>query len=132
MEHLTERLTTQFLFGRATRDEVRAVVRHLLTQCPRCATLARRILVRPPIGSRKLSSSSSLLGREAARASSSFPERLSGKLPGQQGGCSGLFQIPGERLVCPADSWNLEPLFVLSAGREAGPFPHPSPLRSRS
>ena len=47
MERLTERLTAQFLFGQATRDETRVVVRHLLTQCPRCATLARRILVRP-------------------------------------------------------------------------------------
>jgi hypothetical protein len=43
MEHLTERLARRFLFGRATRDEARIVVRHLLTQCPRCATLARRI-----------------------------------------------------------------------------------------
>jgi hypothetical protein len=66
--------------------------------------------------------------RESARASSSFPERLSGKLPGQLGGCSGLFQIPGASLVCPADSWNLEPFSVLSAGREAGPFPHPFPF----
>lgn len=36
MEHLTERLTTQFLFDRATRDEARSL-RHLLTQYPRYA-----------------------------------------------------------------------------------------------
>jgi hypothetical protein len=45
MEHLTKRLTRRFLFGRATKEEVRFVVRHLLTQCPHCAALTRFILL---------------------------------------------------------------------------------------
>lgn len=49
MENLGELLTAQFLFGLATRVEARVVVRHLLTQSPHCATLARRILASRPI-----------------------------------------------------------------------------------
>ena len=45
MEHLIERLTRRFLLGRATREEARFVVRHLLTQCPHCAALTRFILL---------------------------------------------------------------------------------------
>ena len=41
MKRLTERLTAHFLSGQATRDEARIVVRHLLTQCLRCATGGR-------------------------------------------------------------------------------------------
>jgi hypothetical protein len=94
MEHLTERLTAQFLSGQATRDEARVVVRHILTQCPHCATLARRILVRPPKRNQMsiFPSFPTLLGRETARTSPSFPESQAGEIPGHLDRCSAFFK----------------------------------------
>jgi hypothetical protein len=134
MEHLTERLTTQFLFDRATRNEARIVVRHLLTQCPRCATLVRRILVRPP--------------RSGAGSSHPLPfssgERPREHHPPSQSVYLGTSR--GNRAVAPvffksratdssalsiAGIWNHSP-FSLPAGRPALFFLIPFPLRCRS
>jgi hypothetical protein len=47
-EHITAALE-RFLSDSATREEIRAVVRHLLAQCPSCGTSARRSLLRSPL-----------------------------------------------------------------------------------
>jgi hypothetical protein len=41
--HPEEAQVERFLRGELTRPEVRAVVRHLLTRCPRCLEIAGRI-----------------------------------------------------------------------------------------
>ena len=42
-EHPDPRQLERFLCGQASRDEVRAIVRHLLARCPECLQLTRRI-----------------------------------------------------------------------------------------
>jgi hypothetical protein len=136
MEHLTERLATQFLLGRATRDEARAVVRHLLTQCPHCTRLARRILVRPWVRGRESISSSfpSLVGRETARTSSCPAAArcwaFSGRPHSPYGGRPESFSFPGdsrERLdrgaMPPDPIVPHEPTATIGEGRSSIPWP---------
>lgn len=126
MDHLTERLTARFLFGRATGDEARTVVRHLLTQCPHCAILARRLLVKPPISNRvsvsPALSSPSLVGRETARISF-FPEREPGNTPGhpcRRDGIPGLFFLLEDPAGGLPIAWTCSSSSVsLPAGRPA-------------
>lgn len=44
MEHISIAVMRDFLSVQLPREEVRRVVRHLLTQCPACASTARRSL----------------------------------------------------------------------------------------
>jgi len=50
MEHLPDEMLVRFLRGVTTPHQNRAIVRHLLTQCPTCASHLRRLMPKPAAG----------------------------------------------------------------------------------
>jgi len=49
-DHPSADLLARFLLGTTGPRENRAIVRHLLTQCPTCASHLRRLMPKPAVG----------------------------------------------------------------------------------